>query len=134
MTLQFEDIFASEGVRTGEKQRDTLVEDLAGLIVKAAIVRMASLQGVLEQGVCHHAGLGAGDAQDTDTTAPGGGGDGGDSVGIGVHDKGLSLFIGILYLTGNQPLLQNTQGVVGDPVKYQTGREPQKHKRKHDRH
>ena len=104
------------------------------MTVESTIMRMAWLERLLEQGCCNLLGFGTGNPQDTDATAPGGGSDGGDGIDIGVHDKGLSLFIGVLYLAGNQPLLQDTQRVVGNPVKYQTGREPQKHKRKHDRH
>jgi len=63
------------------------------------------------------------DADYTDTTAASGGGDGGDGVGNDHSDNLFSSGFGV-DLFGNNVLLDNRQGVVGNPVKYQTSREP----------
>jgi hypothetical protein len=70
VALQFEDVFAGIGLRSGKEQRDADVDGLAGAIEEARQRGVASLGQQAHQRRGDLGRLGSRDAHDADTPAP----------------------------------------------------------------
>ena len=86
MALEFQHVFAGEGVGTGKEQRDAGVQHAAVGGEEVAVVGMPGRQLAAADRPRQRGGQGTGDADDADPATPGGGGDGGDTVGRQGHD------------------------------------------------
>ena len=80
VAVQFQHVFASEGVRGREVQRQSLIERRAVRIAKRCELCMPRTRQLPEEGARDVRRLIAGNTHDTDTAAPRRGGDGCDSV------------------------------------------------------
>lgn len=85
VALQFEHVFAGEGVRPGEIQRQAFIDHLSAAIEERAVVCVPGLQFAAADFDGDPPGQRPGDPDDTHATPALGGSDGGDGFGSGLH-------------------------------------------------